>query len=37
MISDELIDAIRAIENKQRPLSVTVEIIGRPKKRWRRA
>jgi len=37
VISDDLIDAIRAIENKQRPLSVTVEIIGRPKKRWRRA
>jgi transcription antitermination factor NusG len=37
VISDELIDAIRAIENRERPLSVTVEVIGKPKKRWRRA
>jgi transcription antitermination factor NusG len=38
VISDELIDAIRAIENKERPLCVVVEVIyGKPKKRWRRS
>jgi transcription antitermination factor NusG len=35
-LSDELIDKIRIVENKQRPLTMRLEDIGRPQKGWRR-
>ena len=36
VISDEVIEGIKAIENALRPLTVTAEMIGKKKRRWRR-